>query len=162
MNPATASRDAPERAGTCKMDSIIIAMGAGAVLGLILTAQGRQRDDGSVLPAHSPNDRSRFATIIAMVDHGTYAIDEVIERRIDDQVKKTEWYSIDIVRRPDREHYYSSKPPLLPTILAGEYWLIKTISGGRLNFTAHPRALVRTIVATSNWMPLLIFLVLFS
>lgn len=162
MNLATAGNEYAETASARRFDSVIIALGAGAVLGLILIAQGRTRDDTTTLPAHSPNDRSRFATIIALVDHGTYAIDDVIERRVGDKVERTQWWTIDMVRRPDTAHFYSSKPPLLPTLLAGEYKLLKLLSGGRLNFKDHPHMLVRIIVATTNWIPLVIFLVLYS
>ena len=165
MNPATAGSEAPERAGTRSLDSIIIALGAGTVLGLILIAQGRTKDNQFTHPMHSPNDRSRFATIRALGDNGTYAIG-----RIDDDGKPVAgsiiaedgWDTIDKVRRPDNGLIYSSKPPLLPTVLAGEYWLLKTMTGERLTFAKHPQALVRAIVVTSNWVPLVIFLTLFS
>src|SRR5262245_65041526 len=110
------------------VETILIALSAGDVLGLILIAQGRTTDKQFTHPMHSPNDRSRFATIRALGDNGTYAIGS-----IDDAGKYTEgsivanlgWDTIDKVRRPDNGLLYSSKPPLLPTILAGEYILLK-------------------------------------
>ena len=78
-------------------------------------------------PMLSANDRSRWCTIAALVNEGTYAIDSLIERR-HSETNRRYWYSIDMVRHraaDGREHAYSSKPPLLPTLLAGEYWLIK-------------------------------------
>jgi hypothetical protein len=50
----------------------------------------------------------------------------------------------------------------MPTVLAGEYWLLKAVSGGRLTFADHPLALVRIVVATANWLPFVVFLCLFS
>ena len=50
---------------------------------------------------------------------GTYAIDDI--------VSQPGWDTIDMVKhdgRDGQEHLYSSKPPLLATLMAGEYWLI--------------------------------------
>jgi hypothetical protein len=137
-----------------RIDAAIIALAAGAVLGLILIAQGRTTDRQFTHPMHSPNDRSRFATIRALGDYNTYAIDEVI--------KEPGWDTIDKIRRPDTGRIYSSKPPLLPTLLAYEYRFIKLITAGWLNFRDHPHALVRIIVATANLVPLVGFLLLYS
>ena len=152
-----------------KFDSIIIALAAGIVLGMIWIAQGnmsRTPDNKPFAhPMHSPNDRSRFVTIRALVDNGTYAIGSIKANGdfVDGSlVKEQGWDTIDKVLRPDNQLLYSSKPPLMPTVLAGEYWLLKTASGGRLNFAEHPLALVRIIVATANWLPFVIFLCLFS
>jgi hypothetical protein len=159
------------------VQAIIIALSAGAVLGLILIAQGRTTDKQFTHPMHSPNDRSRFATIRALGDNGTYAIGS-----IDDNGNFTEgsivanlgWDTIDKVRRPDNGQLYSSKPPLLPTVLAGEYMLLRLIPTfsyspengwehtGQLTFAEHPQAVVRILVVTANWVPFVIYLMLFS
>src|SRR5262245_37697010 len=112
------------------VDAIIIALGAGIVLGLILTAQGRTTDKQLTHPMHSPNDRSRFVTIRALGDNGTYAIGSIHEDGSFTEgsiVAEFGWDTIDKVRRPDNGLLYSSKPPLLPTLLAGEYTLLKHI-----------------------------------
>jgi hypothetical protein len=162
---------------TSNVEAIIIALSAGAVLGLILIAQGRTTDKQLTHPMHSPNDRSRFATIRALGDNGTYAIGSIHEDGSFTDgsiVKEFGWDSIDKVRRPDNGLLYSSKPPLLPTLLAGEYMLLKMIPTfsyspedgwqhtGQLTFAEHPQALVRIIVATANWVPFVIYLTLFS
>ncbi|MBI2481890.1 MAG: hypothetical protein HYV60_25555, partial [Planctomycetia bacterium] len=101
----------------------------------------------------SANDRSRWCTIRALVDHGTYEIDSVIKR-------KTDWYTIDMVRHKGtdgREHYYSSKPPLLPTLLAGEYWLIKSVAGVTLEKS--PFYVPRIMLVVSNVLPLVLYFV---
>ena len=39
------------------------------------------------------------------------------------------WQGIDKVLHPGELKFYSSKPPLLPTLVAGEYWLLKKLFG---------------------------------
>jgi hypothetical protein len=132
-----------------RLDFILIAVTAGAVLGLIFLARAERNLQGVILPMHSVNDRSRWATVYSLAERGTYDIDE------------TPWPStIDRVRL--NGHYYSSKPPLLPTLLAGEYLLLKKLSFGRLSFRNSPQSVIRIIVATINLPPLVFFLVLFS
>ncbi|MEM8669639.1 MAG: hypothetical protein AAGG48_19080 [Planctomycetota bacterium] len=108
----------------------------------------------------SANDRSRWATIACLVERGTYAIDEQIA--ITDPIKRNRrpWNSIDKVRhigRDGKQHYYSSKPPLLPTMIAGVYWTVRSITG--MTLTDQPIYLARIILGLVN-LPLLgIFLV---
>jgi len=141
-----------------RIENIIVVLAAGLTLGLIITQGHRiKRDDpkkGIRTPLHSPNDRSRFLTIRALGDFNTYEIDEVI--------KVSGWNTIDKVRRPDTGKFYSSKPPLLPTILAYEYKLLKWATGGLWSFERSPLGVVRTIVATVNWLPFVVFLILFA
>ena len=78
-------------------------------------------------PFLSANDRSRWMTIRSLVEHGTYEIDAI--------VGQPTWDTIDMVQHRGRDgqlHLYSSKPPLLATMLAGEYWLIHRFSGATL------------------------------
>src|SRR5271157_2929998 len=132
-----------------RLDFILIAVTAGAVLGLIFLARAERNVQGVILPMHSVNDRSRWATIYSLAERGTYNIDE------------TPWPdTIDRVQL--NGHFYSSKPPLLPTLLAGEYLLLKKLSFGRLSFRNSPEAVIRIVVASVNLVPLIIFLVLFS
>ncbi|MEZ6066182.1 MAG: hypothetical protein R3B90_10850 [Planctomycetaceae bacterium] len=65
----------------------------------------------SVQQFASANDRSRWCTVAALVEEGTYAIDNVSRR--------PGWDSIDKVRH--NEHFFSSKPPLFSTLVAGVY-----------------------------------------
>ena len=126
-----------------QLDFLIIFLTAGIVLGLIFLARG------NTLPALSPNDLSRWATVYSLAERGTYQIDI------------TPWPpSIDRVQI--NGHTYSSKPPLLPTLLAAEYLLLKKISFGRLNFQDSPEAVIRIMVATVNLLPLVAFLFLYS
>jgi len=61
-----------------------------------------------VEPLLSANDRSRWATVRALEEFGTYRIDEVIQN--------PRWDTIDKVRHEG--HFYSTKPALLPTLVA--------------------------------------------
>lgn len=64
-----------------------------------------------VEPLLSANDRSRWATVRALVEYDTWQIDEVIA--------DPQWDTIDKVRHED--HFYSTKPALLPVIVAAVY-----------------------------------------
>ena len=143
------SRGGESGAERRRLDFILIAVTAGAVLGLIFLARAERNAQGVILPMHGANDRSRWATIYSLAERGTYNIDE------------TPWpETIDRVRL--RGHYYSSKPPLLETLLAGEYLLLKKLSFGRLSFRNSPESVIRIIVASVNLLPLVLFLFLFS
>lgn len=101
------------------------------------------RSEKGDLPFQSANDRSRWCTVSALVDQGTFAIDDVIER--------PGWNTIDKVRHLDEKgvaRYYSSKPPLLATMLAGMYWPLRQCLGWTLE--SRPFAVVRTIVLLFN------------
>ncbi|MBX3444042.1 MAG: hypothetical protein KF774_16660 [Planctomyces sp.] len=73
-------------------------------------------------PLQSANDRSRWTTVWSLVERGTYQVDEII--------RVPGWDTIDKVRHDG--HFYSSKPPLLSTIVAGLYWLEMRTLGWRL------------------------------
>ncbi len=108
-------------------------------------------------PFLSANDRSRWCTVRALVEPDMrvpgvpYAIDNVIQQN--------GWDTIDMVKHDG--HLYSSKPPLFPTLMAGEYWLIYRITGATLE--THPYAIGRFMLVTINVVPLIIlFLILAS
>ena len=98
-------------------------------------------------PFLSANDRSRWLAIRALVEHGTYEIDAVLDRTI--------WNTIDMVQHRGRDgelHLYSSKPPLLYTLLAGEYWLISKATG--MTLASNPYVVGRLMLVTINVLPL--------
>ncbi|MFK7779386.1 MAG: hypothetical protein QM501_14875 [Gimesia sp.] len=99
-------------------------------------------------PLQSANDRSRWCTVWSLVEQNTYQIDTINER--------AGWSSIDKVRH--QEHFYSSKPPLLPTLVAGLYWTIKSTTGLNLNQNLYDVA--HLILVMVNLIPMLIALVL--
>ena len=96
--------DTPTRsfAESRRLDFILIALTAGLVIGLIFQAP----------PFFGPNDLSRWSTIYSLGEQGTYIIDRTAFPTTIDRVQL-------------RGHFYSEKPPLLPTLLAGEYLLLK-------------------------------------
>ena len=113
-------------------------------------------------PMLSANDRSRWCTVRALVEDGTYAIDRLVNIS-HPETKRRFWKSIDMVRHrgPDgREHYYSSKPTLFPTVLAGEYWLIRAITGA--TFENDPFFVMRVMIVITNVLPLLLYFVVLS
>jgi hypothetical protein len=106
-------------------------------------------------PFLSANDRSRWMTIRSLVEHGTYEIDKI--------VGQPAWDTIDMVQHRGRDgelHLYSSKPPILATLLAGEYWLIHRLTGATL--AEHPYAIGRAMLVTVNILPLVLMYVLFA
>jgi hypothetical protein len=108
-------------------------------------------------PFLSGNDRSRWCTVRALVEYGTYSIDDI--------TNQPGWDTIDMVKHDDfgmeafeadKGHLYSSKPTLLPTLMAGEYWLITKITGKTLG--ANPYAIGRFMLITLNVLPMMIYL----
>ena len=125
---------------------VLIATALGSMLGRIWAVEARDRQT----PFLSANDRSRWCTVRALVDEGTFVIDNVI--------KNKGWNTIDKVRHTGTDgeaHFYSSKPPLFPVMLAGEYWLIKQVTGGTLQET--PFYVGRMMIAITNMGMFLVY-----
>lgn len=100
-------------AGSRSLTCILIALAVGIHACLILTAN----------PLQSANDRSRWCTVWSLVNRRVYHIDEIR------QVKS--WDSIDILY--DNGHFYSTKPPLLATVVAGIVEVIERTTGWTLS-----------------------------
>lgn len=101
-------------------------------------------------PLQSANDRSRWCTVWSLVERGTYTIDEII--------KVPGWDSIDKVRY--RDHFYSTKPPLYPTIVAGGYWVLKRTAG--LDLLRNTHTTVAVLMIVFNWLPWVACLILLA
>jgi hypothetical protein len=117
-----------------------------------LKKQGRE-NWRQTRPFLSANDRSRWCTVRALVEHGTYTIDDI--------VSQPNWDTIDMVKHYGRDgepHLYSSKPALFPTLMAGEYWLIHKLTGWTLG--DHPYVIGRFMLITINVIPLALSFVL--
>ncbi len=115
----------------------------------------RVRSQLGSTPLLSANDRSRWCTVRALVDHGTYAIDDVV---MPGGKRDREWYTIDMVKHigPDgREHFYSSKPALFPTLLAGLYWAVKAVAG--VNLASDSFYVIRGMLVLVNLVPLALY-----
>jgi hypothetical protein len=105
---------------------------------------------GMERPFLSANDRSRWLTIRSLVEEGTYEIDNFF--------REPRWDTIDMVSHIGRDgerHYYSSKPPLLATLLAGEYWVIHKLTGHTLG--THPYEIGRFMLLSFN-VPLMVLM----
>jgi len=141
--------------------ALFIVLAAGLVTARIMRV--RSPDAFSPTPFQSANDKSRWATIRALGDNGVYSIEHIIFYADGSQVRG--WYTIDLVRHrgPDgREHYYSSKPTLLSTLLAGQYWLLKQTTGLSLARQRDVWTIVRTMLMLTNVIPLVIALALLA
>ncbi|MBN2290909.1 MAG: hypothetical protein JXM70_00705 [Pirellulales bacterium] len=107
-------------------------------------------------PFLSANDRSRWCTVRALVEEemrvegAPYSIDKV--------TLLPNWDTIDMVKHDG--HLYSSKPPLFPTLVAGEYWLIHKLTGATLK--TRPYAIARFMLITINVVPLVIAMLLLA
>ncbi len=111
----------------------------------------RWRDNAVVRrPFLSANDRSRWCTVRALVEEdmcvpdAPYAIDLVVQQR--------NWDTIDMVKHGG--HLYSSKPTLLPTLMAGVYWPIHRLTGATLG--THPHEIGRFMLVLFNVVPLVV------
>lgn len=91
-------------------------------------------------PMFSSNDKSRWATVRALVENTTYVIGK---RTVTDPQRPDKYYdegiltepafrSLDVVMNPTTNEFYSSKPPLFSTVLAGGYWALKKAFGWNL------------------------------
>jgi len=98
-------------------------------------------------PLQSANDRSRWSTVWALVERGSFAIDDI------DAVPA--WQTIDKVQQDG--HLYSTKPALLSVIAAGVYAVIRHSLGWSIHTDTAP--VTRVVLAVINLLPWLIALV---
>lgn len=138
-----------------RVAALLIAISLAIVAGRIAVVISPEGDTAFL----SANDRSRWATVAALVDHGTYEIDRLTSIR-DNSGRRRPWQTIDRVRHTGRDgmmHDYSSKPPLLSTLIAGVYAAVRSATG--LSLIAQPVYVARIILGLFNLPWLVIFLV---
>lgn len=109
------------------------------------------------------NDRSRWATVRSLSEDGTYAIGYRTYRpegAYQDQgiIAEKGWCSNDVVLHPDTGVFYSSKPPLLSTLVAGLCWLLNVLTG--LSITSDTWLVTRCLLVLVNFVPLMVYLFL--
>lgn len=114
------------------------------------------------VPMFSSNDKSRWATVRALVHDGTF----VIGKRVDPENPKSDvgikadsaFASTDVVLNPNTQEFYSSKPPLMSILVAGQYWVLNRVFGWDID---RDRWLViPAIVLLWNVVPFAFYLVL--
>ena len=129
--------------------AILVAIGLGIAGGRIANVISKEGDTAFL----SANDRSRWCTVASLVHKRSYEIDWLINYR--NEKKRRPWYTIDLVRHrgnDGQQHYYSSKVPLFPTMVAGVYWCIYQATG--MTITQQPIYVTRIVLALVN-LPLL-------
>ncbi|MBL8853921.1 MAG: hypothetical protein JNK57_08105 [Planctomycetaceae bacterium] len=110
-------------------------------------------------PMLSANDRSRWVTVRALTETGSYEIDPYTR----DPVQARHWNTIDKVVHPGpdgRLHDYSSKPPLLATMVAGVYSALHRV--GWLDMESRLFLAVRWLLLLCQILPLTITLGFFA
>src|SRR6516165_12480880 len=86
---------------------------------VIVTATGLALGLTLKLPTQlGANDISRWCTVWSLLERGTYAIDDCPwQSRTQDKVFRAAPFQEVAKGQKPVEHYYSSKPPLLPTMI---------------------------------------------
>ncbi|HEY1186615.1 MAG TPA: hypothetical protein VGE74_03110 [Gemmata sp.] len=118
------------------------------------------------VPTFSSNDKSRWATVRALVHNHTYVIgqrtypdpDDPKRYRDEGIVSEPAYKSLDIVMNPETKDFYSSKPPLMATLVAGEYWALREAFGW--DIVEDRWLVIPAIVLTWNVLPFAVYLVL--
>ena len=133
---------------------LLIALALAIAAGRIAVVRSAEGDTAFL----SANDRSRWATVAALVEDGTYEIDRLVSIT-DKSGRRRPWNSIDRVQHTGDDglmHHYSSKPPLLATLVAGVYAGAKSVLG--MTLTEQPIYMTRIVLALVNLPLLLMFL----
>lgn len=126
----------PSRGSTCLAASTIV---AAAVLQAVIISHAE--------PLQSANDRSRWCTVRALLEDGSYQIDRV--RQIPG------WDTIDLVRVDG--HFYSTKPPLMATWVAGLVRAIQSVTGW--TFDRDLKAINHATLLAINGVPFVLWLI---
>ena len=89
-------KESPETSAALRwaVYALLIALAAGSMTGRVLRVTNGNHKNPS--PFLSANDRSRWCTIRALVDHGTYAIDDIIFDAEGNRIQN--WHTIDLVK----------------------------------------------------------------
>ena len=142
------------------------------------TRRELQRNAVLESPLLSANDRSRWCTIRALVEPDLRVIRTVTKN---DGTQRNEyvWYAIDKVQtlkgwdtidmckhelpdNPGPAYLYSTKPPLLPTLMAIPYAAVYWGSNKQFSLENEPYFVVRTMLVLLNLIPLVFCWVLLA
>jgi hypothetical protein len=120
-------------------------------------------------PTFSSNDRSRWATVKALVEDGTFVIGRRVSNPDDPKGYMDEgvlfpgakgYGSVDVVLNPETREFFATKPPLLTVFAAGQYWVLHRYF--HQNLDEHKWEVVVPILLVTNVLPLVLALWLFS
>lgn len=88
------------------------------------------------------NDVSRWCTVWSLLERGSYVIDDcpwLLETQ--DKIYRAPKGALAVDGQPPVKHYYSSKPALLPTLIAGILYPVRQATGAPLDAVVlQPRA----------------------
>jgi hypothetical protein len=115
-------------------------------------------------PTFGSNDKSRWATVYALVEKTTYVIGkrtvpdpERPDKYVDEGIVTDPGFrTLDVVLHPETKEFYSSKPPLYATVLAGGYWALKKAFGWHL--VRDRWLVVPTLLILFNVVPFAVYL----
>jgi hypothetical protein len=98
------------------------------------------------------NDISRWCTVWSLLERGTYAIDECPwQAQTQDKVWMREPFGTE--GQVGRKRFYSSKPPLLPTLIAGILYPFRAATGVPLEAVVEQRRTQRLEVQSLDYVP---------
>ncbi|MFN3157901.1 MAG: hypothetical protein ACE37I_01220 [Rubinisphaera brasiliensis] len=140
---ATDASPSPETSSVSPAERLTLWLLLGLTAGLLLARLASAEALGSA------NDRSRWCTVWSLATRGTYQIDEIISY--------PGWDTIDKVRHED--HFYSTKPALYPTLLAGAYSVLNNVTG--LSLGREPDLTAGILLLFVNVLPYLAALYVF-
>lgn len=101
------------------------------------------------------NVNSRLASAYSLVHYGTWQLD----RPVDEPPLYFEQNTVDKVKIGG--HVYSTKPPLMPLVMAGEYWLLHTALGWKLEPQAAAKPIIQFMTFTLGIVPHFLTLIFF-
>jgi len=151
--PSTGGTSGPRRGVPKDVYALLMLVAATIVGARILTAPD----------SFSANDRSRWATVRSLVETGSYSIgyrEKYSDGTYRDFGIMTD--PIDVVMDPATGRFYSSKPPLLPTLVAGEAWVLRNALNLNLNVRRDRLAVARTVLITINLVPFVLYLLVIA
>ncbi len=118
------------------------------------------------MPTFSSNDKSRWATVRSLIHERSFVIgkrtypdpNDLTKYKDEGIVAEPGYKSLDIVMNPDTKEFYSSKPPLMATLVACEYWVLNRVFGW--DIVKDRWLVIPAIVLTWNVLPFAIYLLL--
>ena len=127
--PAGLVRSEARRAGAALMIGLATAMSCGLALRMPTQI--------------TANDISRYCTVWSLLERGTYAIDDCPwQKETQDKVRKPEPFAR---QTPAPVHFYSSKPPLLATLIAGVLYPVRALTGVPLDAVVEQPRVERSV-----------------